>query len=54
LNKGKWYSWALRAPSRTHLRSVHTCIHVQYTNVTARLLPDTAVHTADTYIVTYR
>jgi len=33
---------------------VHVCIHVQYTSVTARLLPDAAVHTADTYIVTYR
>lgn len=33
---------------------VYVCIHVQRTRVTARLLPDAAVHTADTYIVTYR
>lgn len=33
---------------------VYVCIHVQCTRVTARLLPDATVHTADTHIVTYR
>lgn len=30
---------------------VHICIHVQCTRITARLLPDAVVHTADTYVV---